>query len=432
MRRGRTRIGAWLGAAVVAALLAWLLWPSSEEREYVTAPVERGPIVATVGATGAVNPVRSVQVGTYVSGPILELYADFNSPVVRGQRIAKIDPRTFVGKVEINRAELANAEARVAKASADLELKRTQLGRQRALARTAVTSANELDIAAASAAQAEAELQLARAGVEQARAALREAEVNLGYTDILSPIDGIVVSRNVDVGQTVAASFQTPTLFVIAEDLARMEVYAFVSEADVGRVHEGQSASFTVDAFPGRPFAATVRQVRNAPTTLQNVVTYDVVLEVDNSAGLLKPGMTANVRIVTDERVDVLLVPSAALRFRPPETGEDAGVAPAARAAASHAGTTRDMAPASPASDAGAPAPLAAARAAAGGTRPGRVYRLEGDRLVPVEVAVGISDDTLTQVEGSGLAAGDRVVLRIRSAAPPPSGALPGMGRPGR
>jgi HlyD family secretion protein len=393
MRRGRFWIVVALGASVATALFFWLFAGGEERREYVTVAVERGPIVATVTATGTVNPVRSVTVGTYVSGPIQEIFVDYNSQVRRGQRIAKIDPRTFQVKVDRARAELANAEAQVAKARADLSLKRAQLERQEALARTKVVSREELDVARSNTEQAEAQLALALAGVEQAKATLSEAEVNLGYTEIVSPVDGIVVSRDVQEGQTVAASFQTPTLFVIAEDLAKMQVNAFVSEADIGEVRDGQRATFTVDAFPGRSFPAVVRQVRNAPQSLENVVTYDVVLQVDNQEQLLKPGMTANVGIVTASADDVLKVPSAALRFRPPIDGED-DVA---------AGGSVAVAGARPSGETGAVRATSA------------VYVLSRGEPKRVEVRTGLSDDVTTAVSSPELAAGDRVITRVKA-----------------
>jgi len=399
VRRRRFRIGAGVALAALAALAAWSMRAAPERPEWVTAAVERGPLVASVAATGTVNPVKSVVVGTYVSGPVAAIDVDFNSPVKRGQRIAKIDPRNFVGKVEQARASLADARAQVRKAEAELALRRSQLGRQEKLASSQVLSVEELDVARSAAKQAEAQLALAGAEVEKARAALKDAEVNLGYTDIVSPVDGIVVSRNVDVGQTVAASFQTPTLFVIAESLERMQVNAFVSEADIGRVREGQEATFGVDAFPGRAIPAVVRQVRNSPTTVQNVVTYDVVLDVDNRDGTLKPGMTANVRIVVDRIAESLLVPTAALRFRPPSSEE---------------------VPPTPVPEAAGAAP-----------RTGRVWRLEGEEPVAVPVTVGLSDETTTAVEAPGLSPGDRVVVRLapRSGAGPTANPmLPGAG----
>jgi len=387
MLRGRFWLVAALGAGVVALVSLWWLGRADSPREYVTAAVERGPIVAAVTATGTVNPVQSVTVGTYVSGPIQNIFVDYNSAVTKGQIIAKIDPRTYQGKVDRARAELATATAGVETARADAKLKRLQVGRQEALAQTKVVSRDELDVSRSGAEQADAQVKVALASVEQAKASLDEAEVNLGYTDIVSPVDGIVVSRSAEVGQTVAASFQTPTLFVIAEDLAKMQVNAFVSEADIGRVRDGQRATFSVDAYPGRTFPATIRQVRNSPQSLENVVTYDVVLDVDNEQMLLKPGMTANVSIVTAEAAEVLKVPTAALRFQPPVATEprDPSVAAAAVEPPSGAGARRDA-----------------------------VYVLAQGEPVRVTVQPGLADDTTTAVTSSELQPGDRVITRIQ------------------
>jgi len=398
MLRGRFWIVAAFGVAMVA-LAFWWFGGDDRQREYVTAAVERGPIVATVTATGTVNPVQSVTVGTYVSGPIQNIFVDYNSPVQKGQIIAKIDPRTYQGKVDRARAELATAMAGVEKARADAKLRRIQEGRQEALARTKVVSRDELDVSRSTAEQAEAQLKLALASVEQAKASLGEAEVSLGYTDIVSPVDGIVVSRSVQVGQTVAASFQTPTLFVIAEDLKKMQVNAFVSEADIGKVREGQRATFTVDAFPGRGFPARVRQVRNSPQSLENVVTYDVVLDVDNEEQLLKPGMTANVSVVTAEESDVLKVPTAALRFQPPVAGDGATTA-LATAQAESART----------------APSAAA------ARGDTVWVLSRGEPLRVTVTPGLADDVMTAVSSPDLQPGDRVITRIQADEQPAEG----------
>ncbi|MBY0278987.1 efflux RND transporter periplasmic adaptor subunit [Candidatus Binatia bacterium] len=388
----------WL--AVTAALVGlallgrWWLGGSSEPRTYVTAAVEKGPIVATVTATGTVNPVKSVTVGTYVSGPIQDIVVDYNSPVRKGQVIAKIDPRTYQGKVDQARAALSTATAGVEKARADAKLRRLQEARQEALAKTRVVSRDELDVSRSTAEQADAQLKLAEAAVEQAEASLREAQVNLGYTDIVSPVDGIVVSRDVQVGQTVAASFQTPTLFVIAENLKKMQVNAFVSEADIGRVREGQRATFSVDAYPGRSFPATVLQVRNSPQSVENVVTYDVVLEFDNEEQLLKPGMTANVSIVTAEERDVLKVPTAALRFQPP-SADGASTRPpeAARSATSTDAARNDA-----------------------------VWVLSNDEPKRVPVTPGLSDETMVAVSSSELMPGDRVITRVQSGEQKPEG----------
>jgi HlyD family secretion protein len=402
VRRDRFWLVVSLGVAAVSLVVGYFAWPGGRDPEYVTAPVERGSIVAAVKATGAVNPVTSVQVGTYVSGPILEIYADFNSKVAKGERIAKIDPRTFSMKVDMAAANLADAEARVARAQADLDLKHAQLIRQQSLAQSRVASLNDLDVARSAAEQAEADLKLARATVAQAAAALSEARINLGYTEIVSPVDGIVVSRNVDVGQTVAASFQTPTLFVIAEDLTKMQVNAQVSEADIGMVREGQIATFTVDAYPGRAFPASVKQVRNSPLTVQSVVTYDVVLNVDNREGLLKPGMTASVDIVTARAEDVLKVPTAALRFKPPTPDDEADDA---------SGTARAYP--SGGGEATKPRPT--------------VYRLVHGEPVAAAVTTGLADETTTEVKSADLEPGERVILRLKPAAQQ-NATIPGMG----
>jgi HlyD family secretion protein len=303
---------------VAVGLALWWSCAGAETKpRFVTEQVDRGPIEVVVTATGAVNPVTTVQVGTYVSGPILELFVDFNSPVQKGQKVARIDPRPFQVKVQQAEASLANAQAKVAKSRADLALKQLGYERNRTLRARNLIAQNDLDTARSDFDQAKAQLALDQAGVQQAAAQLEEARINLGYTDITSPVDGVVVSRSVDVGQTVAASFQTPTLFQIAQDLTKMQVNANVSESDIGGVHEGQAAWFSVDAHPGRRFEGKVVQVRNAPITLQNVVTYDVVIAVENPELLLKPGMTATVSITTARRDDVVRVPLRALRFRP-------------------------------------------------------------------------------------------------------------------
>jgi HlyD family secretion protein len=323
-------------AAALAAAVGWGLFGGNGRAAapaFVTESADRGPITVTVTATGVVEPLRTVQVGTYVSGPILALYADFNSAVTEGQLVAKIDPASFEVKVRQAEANLRNARAKAEKARADLVLKKLSLDRARELNRRELLAQDELDSAESNEAQARAQLSLEEAGIAQSQAALEEARIQLGYTDIRSPVDGVVISRNVDVGQTVAASFQTPTLFEIAEDLAKMRVRASVSESDIGGLAEGQPASFGVDAWPGRSFAGRVVQVRSAPVSIQNVVTYDVLVEVDNSSLELKPGMTATVAITTAKREDALRVPLRALRFRPEEENGRApeqGDAPAA------------------------------------------------------------------------------------------------------
>jgi HlyD family secretion protein len=301
----------------VVAGAAWR-GPDESRDQYVTAAVDRGAIVSKFTATGTVNPVTSVQVGTFVSGPILALYADFNSQVKQGQLVATIDPAPFEVKVAQADAHLANARAQVQKDRADLALKTVTLRRSANLAEQELISRSDLDTAGSAHQQAVAELALAEASAKEAEAELREAHINLDYAQIRSPVDGVVVSRNVSVGQVVAASFQTPTLFVIAKDLTKMQVDTNVSESDIGQLREGAEATFTVGAYPGRDFRGEIAQVRNAPQNIQNVVTYDVVIAADNSELLLKPGMTANVTIAVSARADALRIPLRALRFRPP------------------------------------------------------------------------------------------------------------------
>jgi len=358
------------GLALVAVLGTWW-WRSSSEPAlgYVTETVDKGPIEVVVTATGTVNPVTKVQVGTYVSGPILELYADFNSAVAKGQKVAKIDPRPFQVKVQQAEASVANAQAGVAKARADLALKKLAFERNGTLRARNLIAQNDLDTAKSEYEQAKAQLALGLAGVQQAEAQLSEARINLGYTDITSPVDGVVVSRSVDVGQTVAASFQTPVLFEIAQDLTKMQVDAAVSESDIGGVADGQKAWFAVDAHPGRRFEGRVAQVRNAPVTVQNVVTYDVVIQVANADLALKPGMTATVTIETARRDDAVRVPQRALRFHPEEV---------------------------PRSDSEAKA----------------VWRLgAGDALERVEVKTGLHDDKWAELVEGDLAPGQAVVV---------------------
>jgi len=358
---------------------------------YRTETADRGPLASRVTATGVVEPIAKVVVGSYVSGPIRALHADFNSVVKRGQLVAKIDPAPFEMRVRQAEANLANARAKLEKARADLARKQASLGRSRELRARGILSEDGFELAVSEDAQARAQLALEEAGIAQAQAALEEARIQLGYTDIVSPVDGVVISRSVDVGQTVAATFQTPTLFEIAEDLSRMRVRASVSEADIGGVAEGQAASFAVDAWPERRFEGRVVQVRIAPVTLQNVVTYDVVIEVANPSRELKPGMTANVEITTALRPDALRVPLRALRFR-----------------------------------------LEGETAAAGAVDGAGAYVL-GDDGAPrrVELRTGIRDERFAEVIGGELAEGDAVVVAIRRSDEPeaPAAASPFLPR---
>ncbi len=313
----------WIAILVVAAVGggAWLRvrkLRALSEVHYDTVEIDRGRITAKVTATGTLSAIVTVQVGSQVSGTIAGLYADFNSAVKKGQRIAKIDPRLFEATAQQARANLVAAQGNLAKSRVQAVDAGRQAERSAALLARRLIAQADYDTAQANADAARAAVDASSGSVEQAKAQLHQAEVNLAYTDIISPTSGTVIARNVDVGQTVAASLQAPTLFLIAEDLRKMQVDTSVAEADIGKIAAGMKATFTVDAYPGERFTGTVRQVRNSPQTVQNVVTYDAVLDVDNGQLKLKPGMTANCTFVYAEREDALRVANAALRFLPP------------------------------------------------------------------------------------------------------------------
>jgi HlyD family secretion protein len=304
---------------VTIAVAGFLIFRGNgNQPKFRFAPVTRGDIEMAVTATGTVNPVTTVLVGTQVSGTIKNIYVDFNSPVKKGQLIAQIDPALFEAQVNQARANLLSAKANVEKADAsEVDAKRT-MERNKELLEKNLIAQSDFDTAETNYETSKASVSAVQAQVKQSEAALSSAETNLFYTRIVSPVDGIVVSRNVDVGQTVAASFQTPTLFSIAQDLTKMQIDTNVAEADIGNVKVGEDVEFTVDAYPDITFKGKVWQVRNAPITVQNVVTYDVVIKVNNPDLKLKPGMTANVSIILSIKKDALRIPNAALRFTPP------------------------------------------------------------------------------------------------------------------
>ena len=309
------------GAA--AAGIAWGVWyvyfrDGGAEYVYRTQPVTRGSISATVSATGSVNPVEMVDVGTQVSGTLKEIYVDYNSRVTKGQLVATLDTDMLQSRVDEAKASLALAQARVTSARASAADADRTFKRNKELWERDLIARSELDAAETKLSLARASLAEHNAQVVQARASLKQAETSLGYARIVSPVDGVVIARKVDVGQTVAASLQTPTLFSIARDLTRMQIEASVDEADIGRIAEGQKVVCRFDAWPDTTFEGTVTQVRLKSTVVSNVVTYTVIIRVDNSELKLKPSMTANVTIVTEEKKDVLRVPAAALRFTPP------------------------------------------------------------------------------------------------------------------
>jgi HlyD family secretion protein len=394
MRRMRTGAGRRLTAIVAllglagAAVYAALPSGQSAQMQYETAPVTRGALAARVIATGTLSPLVTVLVGSQVSGRIQALYADFNSRVAKGQIIARIDPSLFESDVANARANLQAAEAEVDRAEAELADAKRSNERAQALVAKRMIAQAEADTAATAFQAAEAGLASAGATLAQANAELARAETNLAYTEIVSPIDGVVISRSVDVGQTVAASLQTPTLFTIAEDLRQMEVHTNVAESDIGRIETGMAIEFTVDAYPQERFPGVVKQVRYAAQTIQNVVTYDAVISVANQDLKLRPGMTADVTFVVDERDDALIVPSAALRFRPPAT----------------AGSPSNGSP---------PA-----------TSPGeRVVWTLGDdgQPRPVVVEVGITDGRQAEILGGRLSAGDHVIVGVSGSQGPAS-----------
>ncbi|HUI08497.1 MAG TPA: efflux RND transporter periplasmic adaptor subunit [Verrucomicrobiae bacterium] len=374
----------------LVALLAGGLWyfkfRAEGTAQYQTTDVARGDLTQVVTATGQLNPVTNVQVGCQISGTISKLSADFNSPVTNGQVVAQLDPATY-------QANLHQAEGDLANAKAGLELARVNADRSQELFDGKLIPKSDYDQAFANLHQAEATVEVKEAAVENAR-------VNLERCTIYSPVDGMIISRNVDVGQTVAASLNAPTLFVIANDLTKMQIDANVAEADIGGVEDGQNVDFTVDAFPYRTFHGEVVQVRNSPITVQNVVTYDTVIGVSNPDLKLKPGMTANVSIIIAQRNGALKIPNAALRFRPPEA---VAAAPIAETNASSRAGARG-----------------ARTGGAGGWKGGRpkgersrsrtVYVLDASgKPKPVEIKTGISDGVFTEVT-EGLTENDRVI----------------------
>ncbi|MCC6588441.1 MAG: efflux RND transporter periplasmic adaptor subunit [Bryobacterales bacterium] len=422
----------WLAAgvlAVAAGAIVYRVTATPAAPPYVTATVERGAIAKTISATGKLQPLTTVQVGSRVSGTISEIFVDYNSPVKKGQIIARIDPSEFQAQLSQAAASLAGAnaginsaqtsaraaEANIAAGRANVERARSVMNdakvnldrnkllwQEKVIARQVLDTAQAAyDQAAAQVTQAEAQLKQvqsqaaasesqvaeARARAAQAQAAVRLSSINTSQTVIRSPIDGVVIARNVDVGQTVAASFSAPTLFLIAEDLTRMQVLADIDEADVGQLSNASKVRFTVDAFPGETFTAEVGQIRLAPQTVQNVVTYTAVLNVANPDLKLKPGMTANVTITVAERENVLTVPNSAFRFRPPTADNEKP------AAAPRTGRNNNQ------------------RGAA------TIYRVANNKLEPVQVKTGLTDGMASEVTSGNLHEGDTIAIAAANGA---------------
>jgi HlyD family secretion protein len=405
-------------ALVAAAVGVWQPWQKAESGPvYRLGKAEAGRLSAAVSASGTLGALVTVQVGSQVSGQIAELMADFNSPVKRGQVIARLDPEAFETRVaqaqadlraaesaaQVARDNLAVRQAELAKARIALDDAGRKLERARALVAQQFLSPAELDTAQAAYDTAQEQVRLAEASVRvntaqvsnaealvaQRQAGLRQAQVELAHTVIRSPVDGVVISRNVDVGQTVAASLQAPVLFTIAQDLRQMEVNIAVDEADVGRVKPGQKVRFTVDAYPGERFSGQVTQIRKAPQTVNNVVTYSVMATAANTEGKLLPGMTANARILTDERENVLMVPNEALRFRPLNPD-------------------------------GSPVRLEVRGREEGPGIPGRVWvRGRDGQPQPLSLRLGVSDGRATEVLRGELKAGMEIILGYEEGSEP-------------
>jgi HlyD family secretion protein len=368
--------------------------------QFKTAPVERRHIVGRVTASGTLSALVTVQVGTQVSGRIQKLYADFNSQVTKGQLVAKIDPQLFEAAVEQARANASSARAGVATAEATAQNADKTYARDKALRQQDLAAQADLDTAEAAQAMAHAQIDAAKASLAQSLAGLHQAEVNLSYTNIISPIDGVVISRTVDTGQTVAASLSAPTLFTIAQDLTKMQVDTNVAEGDVGRLQVGMKTYFTVDSFPGQRFLGKIRQIRNAATTVQNVVTYDAVIDVDNTDLRLRPGMTANVTVIYAERQAVLAVSNAALRFR----------APASLAGSAAPGGSTDHR-----------SPRGGGTKAPDAPEAKTLWVMRGNSPQSVTIHTGLTDGTVTELVDGDLLEGDQLVVDAAGAdgAPP-------------
>jgi HlyD family secretion protein len=449
MNRGEMT-NTWRRAALAAVLLAAGCGQKTQELKFETAQVDRGRIVARVTATGTLSALVTVQVGSQVSGRVAQLFADYNSTVTKGQVIAKIDPQLFDAALEQAKANAVASQGELTKATVQAEDAQRQYERTKALAEQKLVAQAELETALANANAARAGVSVSQGHLEQAKAALSQAKVNLELTSIVSPINGTVISRSVDVGQTVAASLQAPTLFVIAEDLAKMQVDTSVAEADVGKLQPGMSATFLVDAFPTERFTGTVRQIRNSPQTVQNVVTYDAVIDVDNPELKLRPGMTANVTFVSAEHDDVVRVPNAAVRFRPPQElyaklrgdkgGGDKGSSGRWRrdggsGGPSGAWTRREGA--APGGEKGGPAAMPAVAStggpmASGPGGPGQrtpdsadrrtIWAMRSGEPSPVSIRIGLTDGSFTEVMEGDLHEGDTVITDASGGAQPPPG----------
>ena len=434
----------WLVTLLVLAAIGYGVWRWQKSQQvvkvdYKTDTIKRRRIVGRVTASGTLQAKVTVQVGAQVSGRVTKLNVDFNSTTKKGELIAQIDPQLYVASLAQAQANYVSAKATVAKSEAqekdaELVLKRTQ-----ALADQALATAADLQTAQTTFAVAKASTDVSRASLLQATASLNQARVNLSYTNIYSPIDGTVISRSVDVGQTVAASLQAPVLFTIAEDLHSMQVYTNISESDVGRLENNMPAVFTVDAFPGQRFKGKVGQIRNAAQTVQNVVTYNAVIDAENPNLKLRPGMTATVNITFAERDDALAVSNAALRFRAPaelvSTAGHPGPFPSiAPAASGEPGSGR--AGQRPGGGAGRPGGAGRSGAGESGSPNRNVWLLKNGAPATLSIQVGLSDGTVTEITSGDVHEGDLVITDASqpgaSAATVSSGSSSNAARMGR
>jgi HlyD family secretion protein len=381
----RTRKFLLVGLAAGATLLGlayWGLRDGAKENPYITAPVQKGDLTQVVTATGTLQAVVTVQVGSQVSGTIGKLYADFNSKVKQGQVVAQLDQDKFKASVEQGKANVVSSQANTAKAQVAVQDAKRTLERNRELRKRELVAQSDLDAAETAYDSAVAQLKVNQAQIELAKAALEQAQVDLNHTVISSPVDGIVVSRNVDVGQTVAANFSTPQLFLIANDLTDMQILALVDESDIGAIRNGLPVQFTVQAYPNEPFTGTVQQVRLQSKTQDNVVNYTAVVGVHNTTGKLLPGMTATVEFLTGTANDVLIVPNSALRIKP-----------------------------TPALMARSQTPVLLSDAQEPGSA--ILWTLDSKGLNPVRVHTGLSDETHTEVSGQNLKPGTKIVIGV-------------------
>jgi HlyD family secretion protein len=411
------------GVLIAAAAAAgWIGVTRGRERDpfaFETAKVDRGRVVAKVTATGTLSAIVTVQVGSQVSGTIAALHADFNSTVKKGELVAKIDPRLFDAAVEQASANLAAAEGNYSKAKAQSVDAERQADRASTLLARKLIAQADSDTARSTADADAAAVDAAGGAVSQAKAQLHQAEVNLAYTDIRSPTDGTVIARNVDVGQTVAASLQAPVLFLIAEDLRKMQVDTSVAEADIGKLLPQTRASFTVDAYPNETFTGTVRQIRNSPQTVQNVVTYDAVIDVDNPDLKLKPGMTANCTFVYADKENVLRVPNSAMRFMPPpEVLVKPNFAPGGPGGTGGAGGSTGR-------DGRGGGEVGPPRGGRGGQRGDPTHRivwvLRDGKPVRVPIKTGVTDGSATEIVDGDVQEGEAVITDLAGGEAPRS-----------